>query len=238
MKWELELTGDAFDLNFLASRFQNDPRVAREGEAWYLSSSDIDEASTSGDAHERGRRFLPRLNGAARLDDRRHRSVALSGRIVDAEDGSHSAVVLAGSVNLRSRVTARITVEGGQILEVGSRPADDASRLVSLADTDLEVARVLELMDSERPDQDRLFKAFERIRDDMGGEKGLKSRGLASGRDLSAFGAWANRPDVSGSDARHEVVRGDAPARVMTDGEAWDFMSRLVRSWAVARGNN
>lgn len=232
MRWKLGLTGDNFDLLFLAERFAPDPLVARDGEEWFLSATEIDNAQTSGEAHTAGAAVLARLNGIARLSDRRHKSVSLSGRVVDSEDGSASAVVLAGTVGLRARVSAVVVTTGNED-EKPRIPTE--AKLAEIAHADREVARVVVLLDRDAPDQDRLWRVFERVRDAVGGEDQMINTGLASKTEMRAFRAWANRPDVSGELARHEVSPGQAPRRTLSDGEAWEFIKRVVMAWALGR---
>jgi hypothetical protein len=57
-------------------------------------------------------------------------------------------------------------------------------------------------------------KVFEIVRDSVRPNK-LDRSGLASARELKAFTASANRPDVSGADARHARSSGEAPSHHM-----------------------
>jgi hypothetical protein len=46
-----------------------------------------------------------------------------------------------------------------------------------------------------------------------------------------AFTASANRPDVSGSRARHARMPGDPPKRQMDEPTARQFISKLMNAW-------
>jgi hypothetical protein len=232
MRWKLGLNGDDFDLSYLAGMFTDDPRVERDGDDWFLTTSKCDQAQSASEAHGAGRPILEQMNGIARLSDRRHKSVSLSGRIVDTTDESGHAVVLAGTINLRSRVSMAVVVADG---ENGPTSPRDEVRLAEIAATDPEVARVLGLLDREASDQDRLWRAFELVRNVVGGGDAVREQGLASASEMSAFSAWANRPEVSGEAARHEVMSGSAPKRSMSTGEAWAFVRQLVTTWAFRR---
>ena len=231
VRWKLRLSGDGFDLSFLETMFTSDPLIRREGDRWFLSGDDIEKAGSVVEAHAVARPILARLNGIARLSDRRHNSVNLSGEVIDTETGSQGAVVLAGTINLRSRVNLVVVVGDSQ----GETRQRDEVRLAELTKTNAELARVAELLGGEGTDQDRLWRVFERIKDAVGSENAMVKTGLACAPEISAFRAWANRPDVSGDRARHEVLRGDAPRRAMNDAESWQFVGGLVRAWAFGR---
>ena len=72
-------------------------------------------------------------------------------------------------------------------------------------------------------------KVFEIVRDSVRPNK-LDRSGLASARELKAFTASANRPDVSGADARHARSSGNAPSHHMLLPEGRQFISDLVRA--------
>jgi hypothetical protein len=60
---------------------------------------------------------------------------------------------------------------------------------------------------------------------------GLDKKGWVSAADLSAFRASANRPDVSGDQARHARMPGAPPKRTMTLTEARQIINVLVTAW-------
>lgn len=94
------------------------------------------------------------------------------------------------------------------------------------------VGEVLELFGS--PDGltlSTLYKIYEVIRDDMGGGTGLIMSGLSEEKPMSAFTATANRPDVSGTDARHARMSGNPPRTAMTVDEARDYIRGLADRW-------
>jgi hypothetical protein len=76
-----------------------------------------------------------------------------------------------------------------------------------------------------------LYKVHEIIRDAMGGQASLINSGWVTRDDLSAFTASANRPDVTGADARHARMGGGPPKRTMQIAEARDFIGRLLTTW-------
>jgi hypothetical protein len=78
-------------------------------------------------------------------------------------------------------------------------------------------------------DWGELYTVFEIVRDSVRPDRLDKS--MASARDLKAFSASANRPDVSGAHARHARMSGDAPNYHMSLSDGRQFISDLVRGW-------
>ncbi|MGW6791880.1 hypothetical protein [Streptomyces chartreusis] len=76
-----------------------------------------------------------------------------------------------------------------------------------------------------------LYKVYEIVRDSAGSEQALKAKTWVPDGELSAFKASANRPDVSGSGARHARMGGGPPKLTMTLAEGEDFIRRLVVAW-------
>ena len=75
-----------------------------------------------------------------------------------------------------------------------------------------------------------LYKVFEIVGDSVKPNT-LDKIGLATAHDLSAFRASANRPDVSGADARHARMSGGPPKHHMSLPEGRQFISDLVQAW-------
>jgi hypothetical protein len=69
-----------------------------------------------------------------------------------------------------------------------------------------------------------LYRVFEVVRDSVKPNR-LVNTGLASADDLKGFTASANRPDVSGAEARHARMSGEPPMQHMSLPEGRQFIS-------------
>ncbi|MCA1704620.1 MAG: hypothetical protein LC808_15700 [Actinobacteria bacterium] len=178
-------------------------------------------------------RILPLINGAAKALDAKYQAVRLSGQFRN-DQGLH-AVVLGGTVSGRSKVRAgRVLING-----IPAEPPPSPARAwQALAATNINVADALRLLGAVAPlDWVALYKLAEIVKDDVGKTR-ILSEGWATEEQLSAFGAAANRPDVSGDLARHARVAGGAPKVTMTLDEGSRFVGDLLRTWLEWRAAN
>jgi hypothetical protein len=135
--------------------------------------------------------------------------------------------VLADTVTARSRAyAATVSIDGEPV----PQPPPPGPRDVQVAGVDANVTEALEILGRADPAPDwiDLWKVFEVVRDAV---PGLEHKGWISKADLSAFRASANRPDVSGADARHARMPASPPKRTMTVGEARALIGVLVAAW-------
>ncbi|MDX3185550.1 hypothetical protein ABT358_22150 [Streptomyces sp. NPDC000341] len=105
---------------------------------------------------------------------------------------------------------------------------------MQLASSNVDVAETLEILGRSSVSLTwvDLYKVYEIVRGNVGGDKQLKATQWVSSGDLSAFTASANRPDVSGSEARHARATGTGlPKRTMTLAEGEAFVRSLVLAW-------
>ena len=72
------------------------------------------------------------------------------------------------------------------------------------------------MLSAEKLGWGELYKVYEIICHAVGGQGGLFNPGWTSKPELRRFTGSANRPDVSGAEARHARMSGDRPAQVMT----------------------
>ena len=123
---------------------------------------------------------------------------------------------------------------GRQPLMVYQPPTSPDPGYVSLAAAVPDVADALGVLGQADPlSWVALYKLFEIIRDNVKPHT-LDGLGWTTKNELSAFTASANRPDLSGIDARHARMAGINPPKVsMTLSEGRRFMIRVVNSWLV-----
>jgi len=228
MKWEAMLSGHVFDLEDLPLYFDTDPHVLAEGERYWLISSAFDQMQDVVQVQEASRVVVARINGAMRLEDSGFEGVHLSGRYRN-ETGEH-VVVGAGTAVGRAKA-GMVTVAGGT---PSPRPPGPRE-YVQLSGTDLAAADVLRIISKGDLDWYDLYKIFEIVREDIGGERVMTAKGWAVASDLSAFRVSANHPGVSGQSARHARQNPGTPKHTMTIGRGRAFIAHLVRSWMTLR---
>jgi hypothetical protein len=194
-----------------------------------LLVDEIDNRPQGVQYYEVAPKILKTVNGLARVADPAYQPVELSGNCFDGEQ--RHVVVSAETVVVRSRVgTPSVTVtNSGGVVQVP--PPPPGPQRAAVAATHPDVTETLIIMSQPVAlGWGELYKAFEIVRDSVRPNK-LDKSGLASARDLKAFSASANRPDVSGADARHARLSGDAPNYHMSLSDGRQFISDLVRAW-------
>lgn len=218
MDWFVYLQGDGMDLLILRAALTGGDVVAKEdGHGTYLCGPTLASASAPAEALLRATELMPRLNGVGRVVDSAFEPVRVSGRV---SNGEQPATVFA-EAHLRAR--SRLSAGGEPVV---------AQRTLDRAQHDQAFDEVLRLLGTS-PELDwfDLYKLYELLKRDAGGDDPLRARAGISQADLKSFTGSANLPEVSGSAARHAVGTGGVPTRTMTLAEARDLILGIVRTW-------
>jgi hypothetical protein len=156
--------------------------------------------------------------------------IKVSGRYT-APDGTTSVVAIAGTAEARSKAwAAAVVVSGGVPVP---EPPPKGPRYVNLAEQDADFADVLRVLGQPGSlDWYDLYKAWEIVRDAVGGWRQVVARGWVTKADIDRLKASANHPGISGDEARHARMSGTpGPNRTMTMSEADAQVRRLVANW-------
>jgi hypothetical protein len=229
MEWKVWLEGHEFELKTLAELFYSGSvRVVADGDSHYITADQFTEHNTALTVWAQAECLLDRANGVARMYAPSCHLVRLSGAVTQP-DGKKNVFLEAHSAEIRAEALAAKTTTGG----VAETPVAPGPAYVEMAEQDPDAADVLKLLAlPEHLDWVTLYKIYEIIRSNVGGNQSLAQRDLGTASNLDAFSVSANRPDVSGDGARHARVPGDRPPkRTMTLKEARDFVSQLAHAW-------
>ncbi|MFF7525968.1 hypothetical protein [Streptomyces pseudovenezuelae] len=238
MAVKASLDGDSFDLDTLVELFpEGDPAVSKEGDGYYLSSAELDGLlDDKGQLVATADRLLQKISGIARILDSSFRPVRLPGTFVEENgegEGRRHHVVVGDTAMVLSRThVAIVGIVDGQSPSVEPPPPEGPPYL-QLASSHPDVAEALEILGQPSVSLNwiDLYKLFEIVRDSVGNEQALKRKGWMPEGEISAFKASANRPDVSGSAARHARMSGGPPKLKMNLAEGEAFIRKLVAAW-------
>jgi hypothetical protein len=239
------LKGDHFDLESLAELFPDgNIRVVKEGADFYLTATEITSPPNGRKFHETAPEVLQRVNGLARaLRPNDYKPVELVGRYQVGESQHHFAFledfaggrdrILPPTITVGSSVAegrGRVTAVGF-VVEAGTpvAPPLPGPKYLALA-AHPHVAEALAVMGNTDPNWVDLYKVYEIIREDIRPAK-MHENGWVTRQDLNAFGDSANRPDVSGADARHARRPGRTPTDTMSLQQARQFIGDLLIRW-------
>ena len=230
-----ELKGHEFDLEALVQLFPSGPiRVIRENGDYYMLADEIDNRPQREQYYEVAPTILSTVNGLARVADPAFQPVVLSGSYVEGE--RRHVVVQAESVNVRVRVNAAGVLVTSSDGVVQAPPLPPSPRRAATAATHPDVSEALLIMSQPTAlGWGELYKVFEIVRESLRPST-IDKAGLAKTRDLNAFRASANRPDLSGADARHARMSGEPPTHHMSLPQGRRFISALVQNWIDSLG--
>lgn len=235
-KWLIKLKGEEFDLKDLTSLVHSpSSAVMEENGLYYLWSSDFDSLDSASEVRKSASTLIDVLNGAMKLHTSGFHGISEDGVIMIEEDGRrHEYVYLGGSSAARSRTRASITVTTSGDKEQVAQPTCDVESWISLAKTDKAVAGALHFFRENT--WISLYKVYEIIRRDMGGEKAITENGWATERKLSRFRQTAQSKAAIGDLARHATNGYKPPPQPMSIKEAEVLLRGIILGWLSSKG--
>lgn len=242
-RWQVRIEGDALDLQFLARIFTSMPRqVIQDQVAGYLYESDAFAACTASQEVEKvAEEELAVLSGILKIEcDARKRLTRGAVYRLRPDGGKDVFVSLQESVHARAVagvVAVVITDAAGNVIAQPPPPPPRAAQLLQLATGDIAVSKALRLLSA--PDSSSwvgLYRLYEVIEQDVGGEHRLKKLSWGSATDLKRFKASANSVAVGGDQSRHGKEQTAPPKNPMTLAEAGAYCSYLAQAWLASKG--
>lgn len=233
-EWSVELNGDDYILDELATNFDSSPCIVSfdEGQSrYFLKLSAFERAANVSEIREAAESELVTLEGALSLSNRPLREPLRLGAVHSIDEGGRRQLFVTCSSGIRTAAFGQAVVTDGQGNVVTPPPAQ--RRLLQLAKLIAErerVAKVSRLM--REPDFETwtgLYRVFEVVCADVGGNSGL--RDWVSEQSIKRFTRTANHPLAAGDGARHGHSNQDPPPRPMNLSEAIAWLTGLVRCW-------
>ncbi len=221
------LEGHQFDLEALAELMPSgDTRVVREGDDYYLTSTEIDNRADGVKFYEVAPAILQRVNGLARSRDAGYRPVRLSGRYHEGE--RRHTVVQVGTAECRSKVgVVRVLVNGQQ----QSPAPPDAPEHFLHAASNSDVAEALDILGQPEPLMwVELYRIMEIVQHSGQLQAAMDAAGVSK-KQMTRFSRTACHPDAAGRDARHARSKEQPPKPPMPISEARQMISDLARGW-------
>lgn len=218
-------------ISYLTSVFDATPvsLVERE-DGVYLRSTEIveeefDEENSEfiSESWEQARQFIAVVNGAVKIEKEMEieswTPFSLENMKVISLDGSEEWFPITGSAHLGSM----------------RRKSISAKNLLRLADESVHVAKALRLQCQDM-DWVNLYRLFEVVREDVGGDDQIAEKGWAIKDEINKFTGSANNSSVTGDEARHGKIDGyGQPSEIMTLREARLLIQEIVLRWMEAK---
>lgn len=233
--WEVQLTGNQFDLDELAlSMTDTDPSIQSTSSGVMLRASAFDSMTSHVEVDKAAREMLASLNGicAVLLSSREPITI---GAIIDALPGQARQIyeLLSDRVHARDALSMQVTHVDGSVET--SHQADPAATWLNLARVDPQVAKALRLLNNPRDPWNAMYKTLEVIQKNMGGISQVAQIPGVSQPAIKRFTQTANSHAAVGDLARHGTESVSAPAVPMTMSEAKALIHTIMHSWLRAK---
>jgi len=234
-KWLVRLKGERFDLEDFPKLLRSpEIKVVEENGSFYLESSEFNSLTLAEEVRERGRALIKLINGVSKFNRDNFLGISEDAITRVEDDGKrHHYLFLEGTATIRTKVSAQSTVIAADGSE---KVATQPSALESL----LEVAQkhnvVADALSFYRDDTwISFYKAYEIIRDDVGGKHQIIKNGLSVDSDINRFKQTAQSRAALGDSARHASKKYTPPAKPMTLLEARALIKTILSRWVFSK---
>lgn len=231
MAWEVQITGDLQGLRELSRLMtRDDAKVYERDGSYYLESEKFRDLASADAVKSAATEILALLTGCLRLliGGKAPLQIANIARL--RPDGPRDIFVWVNeTLELRFTATASIQGIGGSAQRELSAPG--LPDWFSLGCRDAAVTKAFRLYGKTPHTWTDLYRLFEVIKDDAGGEKRIVAQGLTTSRAIRRFRHTANSVTAAGDEARHGTEKKKPPAHPMTLGEGKSFMETLLKKW-------
>jgi hypothetical protein len=220
MPWRARLEGEESELRQLAAVFtQPGLHIIETPDGFILRSDLFPDSIEAPGVRILLDEMLESLNGSAILHLGTTRNVTAPQLVLER----------AGKTTGVLQVTQRAALAAGPIH--GTPEPEVLPKLVACAHRSPAAAKVLRLWSYRSYDWVQLYRIYEVVRDDAGGDSKVDARGWATVSALNRFRQTANSPHVLGDEARHGALKQDPPRRPMPRDEAVGLITGLVDRW-------
>ena len=230
MEWRVQLSGDESDLEELSKSLNSDStRIFKDKGSYVLCSSAFHGMMEAQVIKDKAENILSYINGCSRLIEDFQQPIIISGIQSLSENGRRNQYIFPESVAIEVRMGRPTVSVNGKVEE--SYTYEELSNYIPLAIQDQNVALVLYYLSTESNEIATLYKIYEIIDDDVGGERSIQNNGWTSRNQLERFRRTANSPDAIKDNARHGVQKYSPPKNPMSLDEARYLILHLVRCW-------
>lgn len=237
--WQVQILGWATDLEHLERHFSSTPqRVVKgeDGNSFLYESDSFTELTDSGKVLECAKSELHVLSGVLKLA-RNSPTPLRAGAVFKFNEASgqkDTYLHLSDSMTMHAEIgelTVTITDASGNST-IQALPPPRTVGIAQLATGDSSVAKAMRLLASPtHTSWVEMYRIYEVVEDDMGGQHRLAKRGWGSEIDLKRFKHSANSVAVGGDGARHGKELTVPPPKPMSPDEAAAYLNYVLQSW-------
>jgi len=229
--WVVRLSGDEFELKELCrSTKLPELTIKQEDSTFILESSFFNELQDAGEIKQKVDDLLLLINGSMRLALGSRTPVEVEAVIHINNNGAKVTTCFHEDIMYGSAISSHtITRVNGSIEEF--HPADPIPGWMILANSNEIVQKVLRLFGKGVNNWVSLYRVYEVIKHDMGGDANIVGKEWTTQRQIDRFRRTANSVVAAGDDSRHGVETNDPPQNPMSLPEAISFIEYLVHNW-------
>lgn len=240
--WEVSVQGRDGDLQYLARHFGSSPIVvarSESDEAYVLRLDTFGACKASAEVLELAERQLVILSGILKLVRNSTESLK-AGAVFRRRNGGRDVFV-------HVRDTIKVHIEMGEPVmtvtdaegNVVSKPEVQAPavRTAAISARDAAVAKAMRLLAAaDAGTWVGLYRIYEVIESDVGGQAVLGQKPWGSETDQDRFKHSANSVTVAGDHARHGKEYRQPPKDPMTLEEAGAYVDGVLKGWIASKG--
>lgn len=241
--WEIDVRGNTSDLVHLTQIFTAGEQTFTyddRSSLYTYKSLSFATCQTSNEVAAIARKDFALINGILTFTRNSEQQLIVGAIRRPNAAGTHDIFVEI-SEGLQLRVEAGVlgvTVTDQQGNTVSQAvPVPQSQRIAKLAKFDDAVKKVMRLYGvSDHGTWVGLYRIFEVVSGDVGGNSSLLGHGWGSRRNLDRFKRSANSVDSAGDMARHGTEISTPPRNPMTLEEAAAYVNFLVQAWLASKG--
>ena len=234
-KWLVRLKGERFDLEDFPKLLRSpEVRVVEENGSFYLESSEFNSLTSAEEVRERGRALIKLINGVTKFNRDSFLGISEDAIIRVEDDGKrHGYLFLEEAITIRTKVSGQLTVIAADGSEKVATQPSALESLLEMAQKHNVVAKALSFYRGDT--WSSLYKAYEKIRDDVGGKHQIIKNGWAVNSDINRFTQTVQSEAAIGDSARHASKKYKPPAQPTTLLEARALIKTILSRWASSK---
>ncbi len=232
MTWEFEITGDPWVLGQLSEALQSeDIKIVKQNGLFKLVGRVFDGIDSNDKARKTAEEQLGRISGLAFLNLQLKAPLQVkSVASLDDEGHAKSCFITSPAATIDTYLSLVVTDPQGNVISRSPSP-DSIHASLNLAGSDKNVDKVLRLLGSGDFGWVNLYRIYEVVAADAGGEHALEKKRWVDPKDLDLFHHTANSPQAAGDSARHGKPAGSPPRQPMSLSEAQALIRTLAQKW-------
>jgi hypothetical protein len=228
----VQISGDKLDIEDLQLELKNFRwKIIEEQNNYFLTSDILDSCDDNTEIISKANDFLDIINGAAKIIHEDHIKVTTNSirRINENGNGFIHHVMISETARARSRCSAIVISKENNQEELKTTVIED---WLLKADVHKSVKNALHFFNENETTWINLYKVYDIIEEDLGGEKALL-RFFQDG--IKDFKYIANNYLAIGDHARHANQKHPAPKRILTLNEAYSIIKNLFEKWVLTK---